>query len=249
MRLYLHQLRSEQLIFWRNRESAVFIFAFPVMLFLLLGSLYGDERNDDGHLGAEVLLVGMLGYGAANTGFAGTAITQVVRREYGILKRIRSTPLPAAGYFAAALTSTLVVFTIQALVLIGLGSLLFDTGLPDRPASLAFLVFFGAAAFAGIGIGTAALIRSAEGSSAVVNFILLPMAFLSGAFGGRDYPRVLEALADVLPLKYFIDLLRGVYLENESAWSNPGALAVVAAWGLGGVVLARQRFGWEPRER
>ncbi len=199
--MYLHQLRSEQLIFWRNRESAVFIFAFPVMLFLLLGSLYGDDTTDEGYAAAAVLLAGMLGYGAANTGFAGMAITQVVRREYGILKRIRSTPLPAATYFAAALTSTLLVFAIQALVLIGLGRLLYGTELPERPGSLAFLVVFGAAAFAGLGIGTAALIRSAEGSSAVVNFILLPMAFLSGAFGGRDYPAVLEALADVLPLE------------------------------------------------
>ena len=249
MRLYLHQLRTEQLVFWRNRESAVFIFAFPVMLFLLLGSLYGDDRTDEGYAGTAVLLAGMLGYGAANTGFAGLAITLVVRREYGILKRIRSTPLPAATYFAAALTSTLLVFALQALVLFGLGRLLYDTELPGRPLSLAFLVVFGAAAFAGIGIGTSALIRSAEGSSAVVNFILLPMAFLSGSFGGRDYPRVLEAIADVLPLKYFIDLLRDVYLEQESPWSNPGSLAVVAAWGLGGLVLAFRRFGWEPRER
>ncbi|MCP9484899.1 MAG: ABC transporter permease [Gaiellaceae bacterium MAG52_C11] len=249
MRVLLHQLRSEQLIFWRNRESAGFIFVFPLMLFLLLGAFYGDETTDEGYAGIEVLLAGMLGYGAANTGFAGMAITLVVRREYGILKRIRSTPLPASSYFAAALASTLFVFALQALVLLGLGRVLYDTALPERPLSLAFLVAFGAAAFAGMGIGTASLIRSAEGSSAVVNFILLPMAFLSGSFGGRDYPRVIEAIASVLPLKYFVDLLRGVYLEHERAWSNPGALAVVAAWGLGGALLGVRRFGWEPRER
>jgi ABC-2 type transport system permease protein len=247
--LFWHQLRCEQLIFWRNRESAIFIFLFPVMLFLLLGSLYGSDVDDDGFRGDELLLAGMLGYGAANTGFAGMAITLVVRREYGMLKRIRSTPLPAGLYFAAALASTLIVFAIQAVVLVALGRILYGTSLPERPASLAFLIVVGAFAFAGLGIGTAALIRSAEGSSAVVNFILLPMAFLSGSFGGRDYPAVLEALAAVLPLKYFVDLVRAVYLEHESAWSDPGALAVVAAWGVGGALLAARRFGWEPRER
>jgi len=249
MSLLWHQLRAEQLIFWRNRESAGFIFLFPVMLFLLLGSLYGNEVNDEGYRGDELLLAGMLGYGAANTGFAGMAITLVVRREFGMLKRIRSTPLPATTYFAAALASTLIVFTIQALVLLALGRLLYGTSLPDRPGSLALLVVVGAFAFAGLGLGTAALIRSAEGSSAVVNFILLPMAFLSGSFGGRDYPAVLEALAAVLPLKYFVDLVRNVYLDHESAWSNPGALAVVAAWGIAGALIARRRFTWEPRER
>ena len=249
MRLFWHQLRSEQLIFWRNRESAIFIFLFPVMLFLLLGSLYGSDIDDDGFRGDELLLAGMLGYGAANTGFAGMAITLVIRREYGMLKRIRSTPLPSFVYFAAALASTLIVFAIQSVVLVALGRILYGTSIPERPASLAFLIVVGAFGFAGLGIGTAALIRSAEGSSAVVNFILLPMAFLSGSFGGRDYPAALEALAAVLPLKYFVDLVRAVYLEHESAWNDPGALAVVAAWGLGGALLAVRRFGWEPRER
>ena len=220
------------------------------MLFLLLGSLYGNETTDDGYPAIELLLAGMLGYGAANTGFAGMAITLVIRREYGILKRIRSTPLPGVAPTSRPRSPRSSSSSrSRPLVLIALGRVLYDTGLPERPLSLAFLVVFGAAAFAGLGIGTASLIRSAEGSSAVVNFILLPMAFLSGAFGSRDYPPVLEAIADVLPLKYFIDLLRDVYLDDESAWSDPGALAVVAAWGSAGALLGARRFGWEPRER
>ena len=42
MSLFAHQLRSEQLIFWRSREAAVFIFVFPLLLFLLLGAVYAD---------------------------------------------------------------------------------------------------------------------------------------------------------------------------------------------------------------
>ena len=45
MRLFLHELRNQQRLFWRNRESAVFVFVFPPMLFLLLGAVYsGDSR-------------------------------------------------------------------------------------------------------------------------------------------------------------------------------------------------------------
>ncbi len=40
MRLFLHELRNQQRLFWRNRESAVFVFIFPPMLFLLLGAVY-----------------------------------------------------------------------------------------------------------------------------------------------------------------------------------------------------------------
>jgi ABC-2 type transport system permease protein len=249
--LFWHQLRSEQRIFWRNRESAVFIFIFPVMLFLLLGSLYDGDIEVGGREfpAADVLLAGMIGYGAANTGFAGMAIVLVVRREYAILKRLRSTPLPAPVYVVAMLVSTLTVFALQTVTLFVLGRLLYGTTLPGRIGSLALLTVLGAAAFAGMGFAAASLIRSAEGASAVVNVILLPMAFLSGAFGGREYPAVLEALANVLPLRYFIDLVRAVYLEDESGWSNPGALAVVAAWGVAGALVGARYFRWEPQAR
>lgn len=248
MRLFVHQLRVEQRVFWRNREAAIFIFVFPLMLFMLLGAVYSGTI--DGHPAADVLLAGMFGYGAANTAFAGIAIQIVIRREAGILKRLRSTPLPAATYLSAALASTLVVFVLQTVVLFALGRAAYGSHVPDRMGSLALVVLIGAAGFSGLGLATAALIRSAEGSSAVVNVILLPMAFLSGSFGPtRRYPDFLQAIGDVLPLKYFIEIVKAVYLDGEHVWSEPGAIAVVLAWGLAGVLVAARRFRWEPRER
>src|SRR5204862_7243913 len=112
MRLFVHQLRSEQRVFWRTREAAFFIFLFPLLLFLLLGSVYSGKIY--GVPAAWALLAGLIGYGCANTAFAGLAIQLVVRRENGILKRLRSTPLSATTYIAALLTSTLIVFMLQA---------------------------------------------------------------------------------------------------------------------------------------
>lgn len=246
--MFLHQLRAEQRLFWRQRENAVFVFTLPILLFLLLGSVYSGEI--DGDPAASYLLTGMLGYGVANTAFAGLAIVLVGRREYGMLKRIRSTPLPAPAYLSAVLASTLVVFALQAATLVAIGVLFFDAELPQRVGSLVLALILGAAAFAGVGFGAAALLRSAEGSSAGVNVILLPMAFLSGSFGPtREYPAVLRAIAEVLPLKYAIELIGAIYLDQEEIWERPGAVAIVAAWGLAGVLVAVRRFGWEPRER
>jgi ABC-2 type transport system permease protein len=246
--LLLHQLRAEQLLFWRAREAAVFVFMLPLLLFLLLGSVYSGTI--EGHPAASYLLTGMLGYGVATTAFAGLAITIVIRREYGLLKRIRATPLPPRLYLAALLLSTLVVFALQAVLLVGLGVLLFDAEWPSNVLSLAAALVLGAAGFAGIGLAASCLIRSAEGSSAAVNLILLPMAFLSGSFGPTDaYPRFLQAIGDVLPLTYVIDLIGAVYLDGERVWSDPTAIAVVAAWGAAGLAVALRRFRWEPVER
>jgi len=248
MRLYLHQLRSEQLVFWRSREAAIFIFIFPVMLFLLLGAVYSGQY--EGRPVADYLVMGLLTYGCANTAFAGFAISLVIRRESGILKRIRSTPLPQGLYFAGALTSILLVFVLQSLVLMGIGRLAYDAALPELPLQLAAVLGFGAVAFAAMGVGIAGLIRSSEGASAVVNVVVLPMAFLSGAFGPtRDLPQFLQALADVLPLRHLVEAVEATYLRADGIGSELGSLLVIAVWGLVGLVVAARRFGWEPRER
>lgn len=247
MRLFLHQLRSEQLVFWRSREAAVFVFFFPILLLLLLGAVYtGDYR---GHPEIDYLVAGLLGYGTANTAFGGLAILLVLRRESGILKRIRGTPLPPAIYLASALISMLLVYALQALAVIFVGKLAYGASLPHRPFSLVVAAAIGAAAFAGMGVGLAGLIRSGEGASAVVNVVVLPMAFLSGGFGPTSrYPKLLQDVAQVLPLKHFIDAVTGIYLDREPLADQGGALLVVAAWGLAGVFVALRTFRWEPRE-
>jgi ABC-2 type transport system permease protein len=247
VRLFLHELRNQQLVFWRSKEAALFIFLFPLLLFLLLGSVYSGKIY--GLPAPQALLAGMLGYGCANTAFAGLAIQLVVRRELGILKRLRATPLSATTYITAMLASTLIVFLLQAIGLFVLGRILYGTPFPHALGSLVLALVIGAAVFAALGVATASLIRSAEGSSAVVNFILLPMAFLTGSFGPTHrYPAFLRAIGDVLPLRYFINIVNAVYLRSHSIWTKPGALGVLAAWGATGLVVAALKFRWEPRE-
>jgi len=247
MRLFAHQLRNEQLLFWRSREAAFFVFTFPLLLFVLLSSVYSGRFQ--GKPAAWAVLAGIIGYGAANTGFAGLALLLVTRREMGFLKRVRSTPIPASVYLAAVLTSILVVFVLQAIAVFILGEALKSTPLPHHPLSLRLAIVLGAAAFAGMGLGFTSLLRSAEGSSAAVNTVLLPMAFLSGGFGPTaHYPRILRAIGDVLPLKYFVQLVYAIYLHGHGIWSKPGAIGVLAAWGIAGIVVALRRFRWEPRE-
>jgi ABC-2 type transport system permease protein len=250
MRLLWHELRAQQRLFWRSHELAFFTFALPVILYFLLGSVYGSDDEIDGVRGADYLLAGMLGYGAASTTFAGLAILLVVRREYGILKRLRATPLPAWTYLAAVLGSIVFVFALETVLLVTIASVGFDTQLPERYFSLAVALLIGAVAFAALGVGLSGLVRSAEGASAVVNAIYLPVAFISGAFFSPEaFPGFLQAIARVLPLTYFIELVRDVMLDGHRLWDEATAVGVVAAWGVVGLVASLRWFRWEPRER
>jgi ABC-2 type transport system permease protein len=243
----VHQLRFEQKIFWRSREAAVFIFIFPLLLYALLGSAYGDEI--EGVPAEDVILVGLFGYGAATTAMGGLAIMLVVRREAGTLKRLRATPLPPPVYLTAVVLSTLATFALQSVALLALGGLGFGASMPGNWLGFAGAIVLGVASFGGLGFGAAALIRSAEGVSAVVNLVILPMAFLSGSFGPTArFPDVLQAIGDVLPLTYFLDIVNRVYLRGDSLFADPKALAIVVAWGLAGLIVTLRRFGWTPRE-
>ena len=250
MKLFGHELRAEQLLFWRNREAAFFTFLLPIIFFLIFGSIYGDSTITKEHLrAAPFLQAGMIGYGVASTAFAGLAITMVVRRESGVLKRIRATPLPPATYLIAVLASTFVVFLIEAGTIVAIGRVFFHVGIPDRLGSLLVTLVLGAVCFAAMGLGLTCAVRSAEGASAVVNFVYLPMAIISGTFfTPREYPSFLRAIADLLPLTYFTKLTRDVMVRGHHIWSETGSIAVVLLWGVIGLIAAIRGFRWQPRE-
>jgi ABC-2 type transport system permease protein len=246
VRILLHELRAQQLLFWRNREAAFFSFLFPILLLVLIGSVYGDEPIE-GVSAPTFLLIGLLGYGVSANAFAALAITLVIRREAGLLKRVRGTPLGPGTYLAAVIGSTVLVIALEVVSQLLLGVYLLDADWPERPLLFVFAIGLGAAAFAALGVAVTTAVRTAEGSSAVVNAIYLPMAFISGVFfSTEEMPAFLQAISEVLPLTYFLDLIRASFVEGESF--EPSALAAVVVWGLVGLVVALRGFRWEPRE-
>jgi ABC-2 type transport system permease protein len=237
IRLFLRELRTNQRLFWRSREAAFFTFLLPIILLVLIGSVYGEGDDIDGIGAGTYLLAGLLGYGVVSTAFASLAISLVIRRESGVLKRIRGTPLPTSAYLAALVAAQLAVVT-----------LVLDADWPRAPGSLVLALVLGSLSFAALGLALTGAIRSAEGSSAVVNAIYLPATFISGVFFSVEaMPRFLEALAGFLPLTYLLELIRDAFVDGRVD-ASPEAVIVLVAWGTLGALIAVRMFRWEPRE-
>ena len=246
-RVLLHEVRNQQRLFWRSREAAFFTFLLPILLLVLIGSVYRDE-SIEGVDAAGYLLAGMLGFSVVATAFAGLAISLVIRRESGVLKRVRGTPMPPSLYLAAVFASTSVVIALQAAAQIVIGRYLLGAAWPASVAALATAIVVGAAAFGALGLAVTGFIRGSEGSSAVINAVYLPMAFISGTFFSVSaMPRFLEALAEVLPLTYLLRALRDIFLGTETGGGSHASLAVLVLWGAIGVAIATRTFRWEPR--
>ena len=193
----------------------------------------------------------MLGYGAANTAFAGLAILLVVRREMGLLKRIRATPLPSADLSGrdARLDSGRLRAGGRRRSSRRHAALRRGRARADRLA--------GARAARrrrprspGLGLAAAALIRSADGASAVVNLIVLPMAFLSGSFVPTPgVPAVAAGRRRGAAAEAPDHARHGRVPRRRAGLARPGLRSSSCSrWGAAGLVVASRRFGWEPRE-
>jgi ABC-2 type transport system permease protein len=240
------QVAVEQRVYWRNRGAAFFTFLLPVLTLVFVGGLARDATVD-GQPYATFFVPGMLAMAVVVTAFAGLAITLVIRRESGVLKRVRGTPLPPAVYLGALIGSIVVVLALEVVVVLVLGRIAFDVPAPEHAALLVTLCLLGAAAFAPLGIALSRYVRSAEGSSATVNAVYLPMLFLSGAFFPLDrLPQAAQDVAKLLPLTQLLEAMRAAFTGGSGVHDLAGLLGL-CAWGVAGAVVAARTFTWEPQ--
>jgi ABC-2 type transport system permease protein len=229
----LHQLRFERTLFRRNPSAAFFNFVLPLVLLLLVASVFADDDEE-----LEVLIPGIAGMSIMATTFTALAFNMTFLREQGILKRIRGVPIPAASYLGALIGSAVINAVVQVVLVFAIGKLAYGVDLPDEPAAVLVYAVVGVAAFAALGIALSHAIPNFDSAGAYTNAVFLPVIFISGVFySSDDLPRALEVVAQALPLKHVIDGLAG---DGFGA-----GLIVVVAWGVLGAILAVRYFRWD----
>ncbi len=248
LRQVVYQVRT----FCRTPIAVFFTIALPLIMLVLFNALFGDTTVDTGS-GEwplnQFYVGGLAAFTAVSATFTNLANTVPIRRDEGVLKRWRGTPLPAWTYLGGLIGSTIVLALVGVVFMLGLGVVAYDLEI-DQAKVPALIVSFlvGVAAFSAMGMAVAGLCPSASAASAVANAIILPMAFVSDVFIAiEDPPPWLATIGDVLPLKPFAQCIQDALNPAVDApafrW---GALARVAAWGIVGLVVALRWFRWEP---
>ncbi|MTB29223.1 MAG: ABC transporter permease, partial [Actinobacteria bacterium] len=115
--------------FSRQRESVVFTLLFPVILLVIFGSVFTDTIAPNVTF-SQYFVAGMIASGLVNTGFQALAITIPLERDFGALKRLRGTPMPASSYFIGKAILVSVSMVIQILMLLGFGAIFFGVDMP-----------------------------------------------------------------------------------------------------------------------
>jgi ABC-2 type transport system permease protein len=239
--LLWRQYRFERRLFWRNPSAAFFNFSLPTIFLLLIASVFNTDKQE-----LNVLVPGIAGMAVMATTFTALAFNLTFNREQGILKRVRGTPLPAGTYFGGLILSAVANAVIQVLLVVALGHLLYSVTWPQDWLALAFFTLLGVTAFASLGIAFAQVIPNFDSAPAYVNAVFLPAIFISGVFyDSKHLPAALKGVAEALPLKHVIDGLSGAIVTGHGIGAHWGAVGALAAWGIGGIVLALRWFRWE----
>ena len=246
-----HQFRYDQKAFWRNPAAVFFTVMFPVIVFLILAVVFNGETVDvRGGVEATTYYVpAIMSLAIISATMQTLAMTLVIAREDGRLKRGRGTPMPPWVFIAGRVGNSIVVALMMLALLAAIGGILYGVDLPwDRLPAILLALVVGAASFCCLGIALTAAIPSQDAAAAIVNALLLPLYFLSGVFIPEDQlPDGVITFAGLFPVRHFFDAFFDAYVPAGGpavSWDN---LAIVALWGVAGLLLAIKFFRWTPR--
>jgi ABC-2 type transport system permease protein len=250
-RLIPLQLRYEQKAFWRNPAAAFFSFAFPIVLFVLFASIFSGDRESAvfGVRGIVYYTPAILAYGVMSACFTNLAVTTTFRRDQGLLKRVRGTPLTPVGYLGGLVANAMVVSLILGTLIVVFGSAVYGAGAPHDWLGLVVSVLVGAASFCALGLAFTALIPNADAGPAIVNLVFFVLVVISGGFFPIASSSALSQVASVFPLRHFIDACFASFDPHQNGGYPWGDVGIMAAWGAAGMLAAARWFRWEPRRR
>ncbi len=244
--------------FFRERDSVVFTFAFPVIMLFIFGSVFSDDIAP-GVTFTQYFTAGMVASGIMLSSFQSLAIGIAVEREDGTLKRLRGTPMPQAAYFLGKIGLVLVTSVIQMAILLAIGSLAFGLELPnslDLWLRFAWVFVLGTTAGTVAGIVYSSVPRSANSASAVVVPVAVVLQFISGVFFVfSDLPGWMQSIGSIFPLKWLAQGMRSVFLppgfeaqEVSGSWQLPQTALILGLWTVVGLALALRTFRWQRRD-
>ena len=245
IRLAARQALLEQRSFWRSAEYALFTFAFPLMILLLIGAANAGSHLPGTDIKRTTVFVpGILAFGVIVAAYVNLGSKVAVLRHDGVLKRIRTTPLPSTAYLGGLLASTLATAILITACTGLIGWLAFGAG--PRAAGLPILaggLALGIVCFATLGLAISSVITSAESAGPIAYASFLPIAIISGVFDPTfsGLPQWMSRLVAAFPVKALAQVLRGAYTAAPfPAWD----LLNLALWTVAGACFVAWRFRW-----
>jgi ABC-2 type transport system permease protein len=242
------QVYFEQLSFWLNPIGAAITVGFSVVFIVIFEST--SRHSTVGYLAhinlGQYYLPAFVAYGVMAACFNILAITLVNRREMGLLKRLRLSPLPTWMLLAAIFINSMLIAAIQIILVLLVGSLGYGVSGPHDVLEFILVIVVGMLCFTALGVGVSTLVPNADSAGPIVSLVFFILVALSGLYFPVRAGSGLATFTDFFPIRHLIistvNTFNGV--PGTSPWND---LLVMAVWGAAGVFVSLRRWDWSPK--
>jgi ABC-2 type transport system permease protein len=250
-RQVIRQARAQTLVFVRTPIAAFFTLMLPLFMLVLFNALFdGEVDTDMGPMPvSQFYTAGLAAFTAVSATYTNLVNLIPMRRDEGILKRVRGTPLQPSAYIGGVVLSAVTIAVVGAVAMLSLGVVFYDLQVEAAKMPAALVTFVVAlTSFSLLGLAVASLVPNAASAPALANATILPIAFVSSVFVPlQDPPPWLELIGDVFPLKHFAEAFQASFNPFvEAPGFEWGDLLVISIWGVVGAAVAAKKFNWEP---
>lgn len=234
-------------LYLREPIAVFFTLLLAPLLLIMMGIIIGNKPDPlfggRGYLDAYVPAYAAMVIGIVS--LTAVAIETATRRETGVLRRFRVTPLRPLVYIASDVLVYFCMIILGILLLFLLAGTVYRVRPEGSPLALMMGVSLSAVAFLPLGYVLAGLVRSARIATVIGNVLLYPMVILSGAAMPREVmPATVRDASRFIPLTHVVTLLRGLWSGN-SLGDHMTEVAVLAILAVAGTLVAAWTFRWE----
>lgn len=238
----------ETKIFVREPLGFVGTVGIPVLLFVLLGEMVGDELGSgsarlQNYINVDVPVLGAM---LITVNAVLSLVTIIaIYREGGILKRLRATPLRPTTILSAHVLVKLLFTGITLALMLMAGRRFYPVELVVPWAGFSIALAIGTVSVMSLGFLVASLVPTARFAQPVGSIVLYPMLGVSGLFVPlSDLPAGLNVVAHALPTTYAVSLLKGVLLGEAWTAHAGDVLGLVVIFAIC-TALSSRVFRWE----
>jgi ABC-2 type transport system permease protein len=236
------QTRAEVGMTLRRGESVLLALGIPVMLLVFFSLVDVLPKPDRVRDSVDFLAPGILALAVMSTAMVSLGIATAFERQYGVLKRLGTTPLGRPALLAAKTAAIVVVELVQVAVLVPV-ALALGWHAHGNPFIAVLAVIVATVAFAGLGLLMAGTLR-AEVTLAAANGLYLLLLLLGGmVIPVSRLPSGLRLVAHLLPAAAISEALGRALSVDASVPAR--AWVVLAAWALIAPIAAALTFRWE----
>jgi len=237
----------ETKLFLREPAAVIWGLVFPALLLFLLGAFFPgfqDPLEDSpGVRLIDLYAPIVLGLCLATLAFATLPGILATYRQFGVLRRMATTPVHPIKLVLAQLAVQLMVAILSASLAVAVGVLAFDIPIPGNPLGFVLAFVLAAASVFAVGLVIGAVAPTVSAGQGIGMAVYFPMLFLSGVYFPRGaMSGALLTISDLSPSGAGVQAL-------QDAWGglmpSPSNLAVMAAFAIGGSLLAARLFKWE----